>query len=80
MRAGSIALVLVSAVGYGQSDWPTYGHDLSGTRYSPLKQIDAKNVNRLVPSWTYHLSAPPVPEKIRGRVGRLTSCDQRTCT
>jgi len=66
MRIGSIALVLVSAVGYGQSDWPTYGHDLSGTRYSPLKQIDPKNVGKLVPSWTFHLSAPAVPGKQSG--------------
>jgi quinoprotein glucose dehydrogenase len=66
MRVGSIALVLVSAVGYGQSDWPTYGHDLSGTRYSPLKQIDTKNVSKLVPSWTFHLSAPALPGKQSG--------------
>ena len=27
--------------------WLTYGHSQSETRYSPLKQIDTSNVNRL---------------------------------
>ncbi|HEY4359432.1 MAG TPA: PQQ-binding-like beta-propeller repeat protein [Bryobacteraceae bacterium] len=36
-------------------DWPMYSHDLAGTRYSPLTQINAKNVSKLQPAWTYHL-------------------------
>ncbi len=32
-----------------QTDWPTFGNDLAGTRYSPLKQIDTKNVNKQPP-------------------------------
>ena len=32
------------------------GNDLAGTRYSPLKQIDTKNVNKLVRAWTYHMN------------------------
>jgi quinoprotein glucose dehydrogenase len=35
-------------------EWPTYGHDSGGMRYSPLKEIDASNVNGLVVAWTYH--------------------------
>ncbi len=34
--------------------WPLHGRDLGGTRFSPLSQIDAANVARLVPRWTYH--------------------------
>ena len=30
------------------ADWPTYNRDLAGTRYSPLKQIDAGNVAKLM--------------------------------
>ena len=26
------------------ADWPFYGHDAGGTRYSPLKQINRENV------------------------------------
>jgi quinoprotein glucose dehydrogenase len=42
---------------WGQTDWPTYGHDLASTRFSPLAQINATNVSKLVPAWTYHLNA-----------------------
>lgn len=36
-----------------QGDWPTYGNDAGGTRYSPLTQIDRGNVGRLRVAWTY---------------------------
>ncbi len=36
-----------------QTDWPTYGHDPGGMRYSPLKQITPANVATLTPAWTY---------------------------
>lgn len=35
-------------------DWPVYGRDPGGQRYSPLKQINTKNVDQLQPAWTYH--------------------------
>src|SRR5205085_398183 len=38
-------------------DWPAYGRDAGGTRYSPLKQIRAENVTALKVSWTYHTHA-----------------------
>ena len=37
-----------------KGDWPVYGHDAAGTRYSPLKQINTANVSRLQRAWTYH--------------------------
>ncbi len=37
------------------ADWPTYNRDLAGTRYSPLTQIDAKNVSNLTKAWSYRL-------------------------
>jgi len=36
-------------------DWPTYGRDPGGMRYSPLTQIAPDNVARLKVSWTYHM-------------------------
>jgi quinoprotein glucose dehydrogenase len=36
-------------------DWPMFNRDLGGTRYSPLKQINARNVNTLEQVWTYRL-------------------------
>src|SRR5690348_4993504 len=35
------------------ADWPAYGHDSGGTRYSLLKQIDRSNVGQLQVAWTY---------------------------
>lgn len=37
-----------------QTDWPIFGHDPGATRYSPLKQIDVRNVARLQRAWTFH--------------------------
>ena len=34
-------------------NWPTYGNDAGGTRYSPLTQIDRGNVGRLRVAWIY---------------------------
>ena len=63
MRVLGISAVAASIAGllYGQTDWPTFGHDLAGTRYSTLRQIDASNVGKLVRVWTYHMSAPAQP-------------------
>lgn len=34
-------------------DWPAYGHDRGGERYSSLTGIDRANVRRLAPAWEY---------------------------
>ncbi len=34
-------------------DWPRYTRDLAGTHFSPLDQIDAGNVARLAPAWSF---------------------------
>src|SRR5438477_11657291 len=36
-------------------EWLTYGLNYGETRYSPLKQITAANVNRLGLAWTYEI-------------------------
>ena len=36
-----------------QIDWPNYGNDAGGTRYSAARQIDGSNVGRLHVAWTY---------------------------
>ncbi|MGH9738455.1 MAG: PQQ-dependent dehydrogenase, methanol/ethanol family [Candidatus Acidiferrales bacterium] len=35
------------------SEWLTYGHDYGDTHYSPLKQIDTKNANKLGLAWYF---------------------------
>jgi quinoprotein glucose dehydrogenase len=43
-----------AATGGPTADWPTYGNDPGGMRYSPLTQIDRDNVTKLRVAWTYH--------------------------
>jgi glucose dehydrogenase len=52
--------LLATAFLFGQdpADWPSYGRDAGGTKYSPLDQINAKNVAQLAPAWTYHTGDP----------------------
>jgi len=35
-------------------DWPAFGRDPGGSRFSPLDQIDTGNVGRLQRAWVYH--------------------------
>jgi len=35
------------------ADWPAYGRNQEGQRYSPLKQINDKNVGELKEAWTF---------------------------
>ncbi|QKJ88864.1 Glucose dehydrogenase [Paramixta manurensis] len=35
------------------ADWPAYGRDQAGTRYSPLKQITDQNVKNLQVAWSF---------------------------
>ena len=37
------------------TEWPTYGHDAGGMRYSPVTQITPANVSQLQPVWVYHM-------------------------
>ncbi len=36
------------------AEWPNYGNDPGGMRYSPLDQINRDNVAQLQVAWTYH--------------------------
>src|SRR6185312_13026222 len=63
MRVPAIILLAIAAasVAGAQNDWPIYGHDPGGLQYSPLKEIDARNVARLQIAWTYDTRPPAVP-------------------
>jgi quinoprotein glucose dehydrogenase len=43
-----------NSAGATKSDWPYYGHDAGGTRYSPLTQINRENVTNLKVAWVFH--------------------------
>jgi glucose dehydrogenase len=40
-------------------EWQTYNHDLGGTRFSPLTEINIGNVANLKQAWVYSFPAPP---------------------
>ena len=41
------------------NEWPTYGHDAGGQRFSPLTQVTPANVDRLQVAWVYHMRPAP---------------------
>src|SRR5258708_8160350 len=51
---GSDAVALAQSV-EGSKEWPTYGHDSGGMRFSPLTQITPANVSQLKVAWVYHM-------------------------
>jgi quinoprotein glucose dehydrogenase len=53
-----LLLVSLQTPGAGVGDWPAYGRDPGGARFSPLTQITRDNVARLEVAWTYHTGMP----------------------
>src|SRR5260370_8888363 len=56
--AGGALLIVAGAGGQPaetSKEWPTYGHDPGGMRFSPLTQITPENVGRLKVAWVYHM-------------------------
>ena len=59
-RLGLVMVILVlAATGRyaaqtNSADWPYYGNDPGGMRYSPLDQINTQNVGQLRRAWTFH--------------------------
>ena len=58
-------LLLLAGVGCSAEsrsvDWPVYGGDAAGTKYSHLTQIDRQSVSRLEIAWTWDAGEEPVP-------------------
>src|SRR5437762_207365 len=62
-----------------QADWPSYNGQTSGARYSPLAQITASNVGRVVPKWIFSLSSASrlqVTPVVAGGVMYVTSANE----
>ena len=67
LLAANVAALAVSLSAVAD-EWPWYGHDPGGTRYSPLTQINRENVSTLKVAWTFHTG-----EISDGRRGRKRS-------
>jgi len=48
-----------------ESDWPAYGRDGGGTRYSPLDAINRQNVSQLKIAWTYRTGEADAKIRLR---------------
>ena len=46
-----LCCLFILSKAHAQTDWPIFGHDPGGMRYSPLKQINTGNVDQLRVSW-----------------------------
>lgn len=64
-RSQSGAAVLLAGVMaaslHAQADWPGYGRDKGAQRYSPLAQINTRNVAKLIPAWTFSMKRDGLP-------------------
>ena len=80
VRTGYV-LAGVIALGCGvfaqSREWPTYGHDPGGMRFSPLTQITPANVSQLEVAWVYHMKPAAAPRRPR-RAGRPRSRTRRS--
>jgi quinoprotein glucose dehydrogenase len=47
------AVTLSAQVRFKDTEWPTHGADLAGSRYRPLDQINASNFNKLEIAWHF---------------------------
>ncbi|HSM04109.1 MAG TPA: pyrroloquinoline quinone-dependent dehydrogenase [Longimicrobiales bacterium] len=64
-RGRTIAALALSALlafsGLDAQEWPSYGGDPGGTKFSPLVQINRENVHRLELAWTWETAEEPIP-------------------
>ncbi len=56
-----IAACLICFASFAQ-EWPFYGGDQGGSKYSPLDQINRSNVHDLKLAWEWKTGEAPMPE------------------
>ena len=61
----SLAVLSVGSEDKSQGEWPAYGHDPGGQRFSPLTGINTQNVQSLQVAWTFRTGDAHQP--VRGR-------------
>lgn len=61
--------VAVPCVAMAQTDWPTFGHDKGGERFSPLTEITPANVDQLKVAWVYHMKPANAPDVMPSQFG-----------
>src|SRR6266446_3198137 len=54
LAGACMASAVAGASEAAADEWPYYGHDAGGMRYSPLAQINRENVSQLKVAWVFH--------------------------
>ena len=57
LAAGAMAFAPATGLAADDSGWPIYGQNNGNTRYSPLKQINEKNVGKLKLAYSFSLAS-----------------------
>lgn len=68
IRKALFLLALAAAVQAQNTEWPAYGNDPGGTRYSPVKSITTANVANLQRAWEYKTGALENAGPQRGKI------------
>jgi quinoprotein glucose dehydrogenase len=71
MRLLSLLLCIITTIpclAVSAGDWPAYGGNAGGDKFSSLNQINLKNVTKLKAAWTYHTG-----DAYRPKNGRSTA-------
>jgi len=53
LAVASLAMLSVGSENKSEGEWPYYGHDPGGQRFSPLTAINQQNVGTLQVAWTF---------------------------
>src|SRR5579864_344308 len=58
----SLAMLSIGSESKSEGEWPVYGHDPGGQRFSPLTAINRQNVQSLQIAWTFRTGDAYQPE------------------
>ena len=65
LKSAAAVLVFVTAVGFAPAvevDWPVYGGDQGGSKFSSLTDVDTQNVSALSVAWEWAAHEQALPE------------------
>jgi glucose dehydrogenase len=62
-RLSALAALFLAFADPPSGDWPAYGNDPGGQRFSPLKQISRDNVAKLKIAWTHRTGDAYTPPR-----------------
>jgi glucose dehydrogenase len=80
--AGALVAVVPRLLAQQPYEWPLYGRDSAGTKYSPLRQINTSNVAKLQRAWTYTgaekgIGSPEITPIVAGGMMYISTPKQR---